>query len=96
MATDFPDRTLLVSGVFTLAFFLLKFSFDCSTLFMQATSALAEVVDCCPHNTCEGSGSSPHKSIVGAKCSLYFQKNHSPLRNVNGVWTSLSCEGLFV
>ena len=25
------------------------------------------------HNVCEGSGSSPHKSIVGSKCSLYLK-----------------------
>ncbi|GAY38247.1 hypothetical protein CUMW_035240 [Citrus unshiu] len=39
-----------------------------------------QLVGCCPHNACEGSGSSPHKSIVGAKCSLY----PSPLRNASG------------
>ncbi|ESR62898.1 hypothetical protein CICLE_v10017487mg [Citrus x clementina] len=55
----------------------------------MATSAIvhfgkAEVVGCCPHKHCEGSGSSPHKSIVGAKCSLY----PSPLRNASGVWIS--------
>ncbi|KAK9219410.1 hypothetical protein WN943_008055 [Citrus x changshan-huyou] len=32
---------------------------------LRATSALVGVVGCCPHNACEGSGSSPHKSICG-------------------------------
>ncbi|ESR53311.1 hypothetical protein CICLE_v10023887mg [Citrus x clementina] len=56
---------------------------------IRATSALAEVVGCCPHNACEGSGSSPHKSIVGAKYSLY----PSLLRNASGVWTSSPVRG---
>ncbi|KAK9176618.1 hypothetical protein WN944_028636 [Citrus x changshan-huyou] len=32
---------------------------------INATSALVGVVGCCPHKYCEGSGSSPHKSICG-------------------------------
>ena len=39
--------------------------------------------------TCEGSGSSPHKSIVGAKTFI----TSSFLRNTSEVWASFVCKG---